>query len=88
MMHCQDTPQFTLCVRGASPTLVRVLGDACSDGNRFVTHERSTIEVFLECFRQAHQNTFGILEVVTAVEFVVLGMPSALHETWTEEKDA
>ena len=86
VIHSLDPPHFPLCIRGASPTLVRVLGDVLPDGRDFVVHERFTSEVFLECFRRAHQNIFGMLEVVTAVEYIVLRMRSALHDTWTEGK--
>ena len=88
VMYCLDPPQFPLCVRGASPTLVRVLSDARSDDKHFVTHERFTSELFLDCFRRAHQKIFEMLEVVTVtvVEYIVLRMRSALHEPWTEGK--
>ena len=86
VIYSLDPPQFPLCIRGASPTLVRVLGEVLPDGRDFVVHERFTSEVFLECFRRAHQNIFGMLEVVTAVEYIVLRMRSALHDTWTEGK--
>ena len=86
VIYCLDPPQFQLCIRSASPTLVRVLIYARSDCKHFVTHERFISEVFLECFRRAHQNTFGMLEIVAVVEYIVLRMRSALHETWTEGK--
>ena len=86
VIYSLDPPQFPLCIRGASSTLVLVLGDIRSDGRDFVTHERFTIEVFLECFRRAHQSFFGMLEIVTVVEYIVLRMRSALHEAWTEGK--
>ena len=86
LIYSLDPPQFPLCIRGASPTLVRVLGEVLPDGRNFVVHERFTSEVFLECFRRAHQNIFGMLEIVTVVEYIVLRMRSALHDTWTEGK--
>ena len=86
VIYCLDPLQFPLCIRGASPTLVRVVGDVRNDGRDFVVHERFTSEVFLECFRRAHQNIFGMLEIVTVVKYIVLRMHSALHETWTEGK--
>ena len=86
VMYCLDPPQFPLCIRGATPTLVRMLSDARSDGKLFVTHERFTSEIFLDCFRRAHQNVFGTLDIVTFVEYIVLRMPSALHEPRTEGK--
>ena len=43
-------------------------------------------EVLLQSFRQAHQDVFGMLEVVTAVEYVVLRLKSVVHEDWLEDK--
>ena len=51
-----------------------------------MTNERFISEVFLECFCRAHRNLFGRLEIVTVVEYIVLRMRSALHESWTERK--
>ena len=79
VMFCLDHPQFPLCVCGATPTLVGVLSDARSDGKHFVTHERFTSEIFLDCFRRVHQTIFGMLEIVMVVEYIVLWMPNALH---------
>ena len=79
VIYCLDPPQFPLYIRGASPILVRVVGDVRPDGRDFVVHERFTSEVFLECFRRAHHNIFGMLEIVTVVEYIVLRMRSALQ---------
>ena len=84
--YCLDPPQFPLCIGGASPTLFRVVGDVRPDSRDFVVNEQFTSEVFLECFRRAHQKIFGMLEIVTVVEYIVLRMRSALHEAWTEGK--
>ena len=84
MVHCLESQRFPLCIRSTSTTFLRVLSDSRDDERRFIVHERFTSEVFLECFRQAHQNFFGMLEVVTVVDNIVLRMHSALCEAWTE----
>ena len=86
MVHCLDPRDFPLCIRRARPTLLRVLSDSRGDGLCFILRGRPSSEIFLECFHQAHQNNFGLLEVLTVVEYIVLRMSSALHEAWTEGK--
>ena len=41
-------------------------------------------ESFQQHLRQAHQDGFGMLEISTIVEFVILRMKSALYQDWTE----
>ena len=43
-------------------------------------------EVFFQCFRQAQQDLFGMLEVATAVENVILRLKSVLHEDYLGDK--
>ena len=75
-----------LSIAGGSPTLLRVLSDRREDGRRFMVVQRFTEEVLLQSFLQAHQDVFGMLEVVTAVEYVVLRLKSVVHEDWLEGK--
>ena len=57
------TKQLPVSLSGASPSLVRVLGNVREDGRRFVVYKSFSEEVFLQCFRQAHQDVFGLVEV-------------------------
>ena len=66
--------------------MIRVLGNIREDGRRFVIYQAFSEEVFLQCFRQAHQDVFGLVEVVTIVDYVVQRLKSALYEEWTEDK--
>ena len=81
-----ESRRLPMVVRGASPSLMRVLGDRRDDSRRFVVYQRFTEEVFLECFQRAHQDVFGMVEIVTLVEFIVQRMKSAVYEDWTEGK--
>ena len=40
---------------------------------------------FLQCFRQAHQAVFDVLEVITMVDYLMLRLRCALQEHWLEE---
>ena len=81
-----ESRRLPMVVRGASPSLMRVLGDTREDSRRFVVYQRFTEEVFLECFQRAHQDVFGMVETVTLVEFIIQRMKSAVYEDWTEGK--
>ena len=76
--------RLQMVVRGASPSLMRVLGDTREVSRRFVVYQRFTEEVFLECFQRAHQDVFGMVENGTLVEFIIQRMKSAVYEDWTE----
>ena len=86
IMCSLGTKQLPLSIVGGSPTLLRVLSDHRDDGRRFLVVQRFTEEVLLQSFRQAHQDVFGMLEVVTAVEHVVLRLRSVIYEDWLEDK--
>ena len=43
-------------------------------------------DVFLQCFRQSHQDVFGMLEVTTALEYVIHRLKGSLYEDWTEDR--
>ena len=49
-------------------------------------HQQFSEEVFLRCKRQAHQDVFGIVEVTSLVDYVILRLKSAVYEDWTEGK--
>ena len=80
IVYSLPTKQLPVALSGASPLLVRVLG------RRVVIYQSFSEEVSLQCFRQAHQDVFGLMEVVTIVDYVVQRLKSALNEEWTEDK--
>ena len=64
--------QLPLSVEGASPSLLRVLSDAPKDGHQFVLSRNFTEEVFLSCYRQAHQEVLGMMEVTAMIDYLML----------------
>ena len=83
---CLEGQQLPVSVLGASPSLIRVLNANRTDGRRFLSWQSFDEEVFLHCFRQSHQDIFGMIEVTTALEYVIHRLKGALYEDWTEDK--
>ena len=76
---------FPVSIRGVSPSILRVLSDERSDGQRFVYAQEFSADVLLHCYRVAHQEIFGLLEVTTMVDFLMLRLRGALQEPWMED---
>ena len=77
--------QLPLSIEGASPSLLRVLSDAREDGRQFVLSRNFTEEIFLCCYRQAHQEVLGMMEVTAMVDYLILRLRGALQEPWLED---
>ena len=73
-------------IRGCSPLLLRVLSENSGDSRQFVVSPLFDGDSFLQCFRQAHEGVFGMVELVTLIEYIVCRMKSALYEEWKEDK--
>ena len=86
VINSVEGQRLPVAVRGISPSLLRVRGDERTDGHCFVIEQSFIEDQFLEVFRQAHQDVFGMVAIVTLVEFVILRMRSAVYEDWTEGK--
>ena len=78
------TSLLPLFIHGGSPSLLRVLSDNRIDGRQFVVSKEFTVDLFLQCYREAHQHIFGMLEVTTMVDFLMLRLRGALQEPWME----
>ena len=74
-----------LSIRGGPQSFVSVLSDNRTDGSLFEYCQEFTSEVFLQCYRQAHQEVFGMLEVTTMVNFLMLRLRHALQQPWLED---
>ena len=83
-VHSVQNARLPLCISGADPVLLRVIEDNRTDGKRFVMHQQFSEEVVLQCVRQAHQDVFGMVEVL--VDYVILRLKSAVYEDWTDGK--
>ena len=78
--------QLPISFLGASPSLIRVLDDNRADGRRFVVHQTFDEETLLQCVLQADKDVFGMVSIVTLVEYLIHRLKSALYEEWTEDK--
>ena len=85
MCSLSDGP-LPISMRGCSPLLLRELCESRDDARQFVVASTFNGEVFLQCFRQAHQDVFGMVELITLIEYIVVRMKSAMYEEWTEDK--
>ena len=73
--------QWPLSINGGSPTLHRILSDNRVDGRRFVVCRDFTDEVY----REAHQETFGMLEMTSTIDFLMVELRGALQKPWMED---
>ena len=76
---------FPISIRGTGPSVLRVLSDERSDGQQFVYAREFSSDVFLHCYRVAHQEIFGLFEVTIMVDFLVMRLRGALQEPWMED---
>ena len=81
-----STSQLPVSILGAMPSLIRVLDDNRADGRRFVVYQWFDEKTLLRCVLQADQDVFGMVSVITLVEYLVHRLKSALYEDWTEDK--
>ena len=81
-----EEQQLPVAKRGCSSLLLCVLSESRRDSRQFIVTHLFDNSAILQCFRQAHQDVFGMVELVTLVEYIVRRMRSALHEEWTEDK--
>ena len=80
-----DAPKLPVSLHGASVTLTRVIEDNRTDGGHFVVFQLFGDDEFLQLFRQAYNDIFGMVEVVTIVEHVVHRLKSCLRDEWLLE---
>ena len=80
VVPCFEAEQLPVSILGAIPSFIRVLDDQRADVRRFMMWQLFSEEVFLQCFRQSHQDVFGMLEVTTALEYVIHRLKGSLYE--------
>ena len=81
-----DIGPMPVSVNGSSAALTRVVNESREEGRQFLVHLEFSFEQFLQFFRQAHQDVFGMLQITTLLNYVVQRLKTALHEEWTEDK--
>ena len=74
-----------ISVHDIGQLLLLVLNEERSDGHQFVLARGFSSDVFLHCCRVAHKELFGMLEVTTKVDFLMLRFCGALQEPWIED---
>ena len=74
-----------ICIRGLSSLVLRVLSDERTDGLRFILAREISSDLFLHLYRVAHQEIFGMLEVTTMIDFLMLRLPGVLQEPWKQD---
>ena len=79
------TSQLPLSIQGGSPSLFCVLSDNGKDGRQFVVFKEFTVDLFLQCYRAAHQHIFRMLDVTTMEDILMLRLRGALQEPWMED---
>ena len=77
--NCLEVQRLPVSVLGASPSLIRVLDTNRTDDRRFLSWQSFDEEVFLQCFRQSHQDNFGMVEVTTALEYMIHRLKGSLR---------
>ena len=75
-----DDQRLPVAVRDTSSSLLRDLDHERTDGRLFVVQRGCKEDICLKLFRQAHQYVFGMIEIVTLVEFVVVRMQSVVYD--------
>ena len=80
--------QLPLSCQGGSASLLRVLNDNRIDGRQFLYCRDFTDDDFLRGYCQAEQESFGKLDVISMIDFLVLRLLGALQESWMEETSA
>ena len=86
VVTCFEGEHLPVSVVCGSPSLIRVLDDNRADGRRCMVLHSFNEDVFLQCFRQSHQDVFGMLEVTTALEYVIHRLKGSLYEDSTEDR--
>ena len=74
-----------VAIRGISLFVLRVLSDNRTDGHHFIFCREFTPEAFLRCYQQAHREIFGMLEITTMIDFLMLRLRGALNQPWMED---
>ena len=77
--------RLPLSIEGTSPSLLRVISDNRDDGHQFILSRHFSEEVFISCYRQAHQEVLGMMEVTTMLDYLMLRLRRALQEPWLED---
>ena len=73
-----------ICVRGGSSVLTSVLNANREDGRKFVAYRDFTDSTMLKCYQLAYSEVFGMIDVISLLEYLLLRLRPACEETWME----
>ena len=80
-----ESGQMPLSIRGGPQSFLSVLSDSRTDGRLFIYCREFTSDTFMQCYRQADQEIFGMLEVSAMIDYLMLRLKTALPEPWMED---
>ena len=74
--------KLPVCVRGGSAVLGAVIAANRDDSRRAVSYRAFTDETFLKCYRLAHVDSFGMVDILSLLEYLMLRLRTATQELW------
>ena len=75
---------YPVALVGGSWSVVSCLNSIRDKGMVFVPYRAFFCGVFLKCVQQAHQDVFGMLDIVTVIEYLMVRLRTALYEEWID----
>ena len=63
---------YPVALAGVSSSVVNCLNAVREDGMVFVPYRAFTCSVFLKCVQQAHQDVFGMLDIITVIDYTII----------------
>ena len=75
---------YPVALVGGSSSVVNCLNAVRDDGMTFVPYRAFTHSVFLKCIQQAHQDVFGMLDIVTIIDYLMARLRTASYEEWID----
>ena len=78
---------YPVALVGGSSSVVNCLNSIRDDGMVFVPYRAftsSVSSVLLKCVQQAHQDVFGMLDIITDVDYLMVRLRTALYEEWID----
>ena len=76
--------KFPVTVVGGTSSLINCLNAVRDDGMTFVPYRPFTPVVSTKCVKQAHQDFFGMIDIVTVIDYLMSRLRTALHENWLD----
>ena len=75
---------YLVALIGGSSSVANCLNSIRDDGMVFVPYRAFTCGVFLTCVQQAHQDVYGMLDIITVIDYLMVPLRTALYEEWID----